>query len=197
MKSIDEIREEYIRSYGEAIRGGRRKAGYTQDELAEMIDVTRGTVSRYENGVLDVPGSSLGLISEVCRFPFERYVNRIGQEMMFDKIEEIIRSVYSIKGCGADCEIDGEELLTMRESQRSRMVSLMNSSNRQDILCLVRAISALEDYCEIAPDDNRAAEVLKEFRKKAAKRIQEDSELFHASIEYGELKYITKCKDKC
>lgn len=40
---------------GSELKNKRIELGFTQDELAEMLEVKRNTVARWENGVLKVP----------------------------------------------------------------------------------------------------------------------------------------------
>jgi transcriptional regulator with XRE-family HTH domain len=42
--------QKYRQKIGESIRENREKRGYSQDELAGIMDVTRSTISKIENG---------------------------------------------------------------------------------------------------------------------------------------------------
>ena len=50
--------EEYIRNYreeiGDIIRSFREKRGYSQDELAEIMEVHRSTISKVETGKFSI-----------------------------------------------------------------------------------------------------------------------------------------------
>jgi transcriptional regulator with XRE-family HTH domain len=54
MKMELENKEKFIRDYrikiGDAIKNIREKKGYSQDELAEIMNVNRSTISKIENG---------------------------------------------------------------------------------------------------------------------------------------------------
>ena len=49
-----ENKEKFIRDYrikiGESIKSIREKKGFSQDELAEMMKLTRSTISKIEHG---------------------------------------------------------------------------------------------------------------------------------------------------
>lgn len=42
--------QDYRQMIGERIRDSREKKGYSQDELAEIMEVNRSTISKIENG---------------------------------------------------------------------------------------------------------------------------------------------------
>lgn len=54
MKEIEKDKNSFIMDYrlkiGDAIREIREKRGYSQDELAEIMNVNRSTISKIENG---------------------------------------------------------------------------------------------------------------------------------------------------
>lgn len=54
MKVISKLKPEYLQKYrqriGDSIREHREKRGYSQDELAEIMEVNRSTISKIENG---------------------------------------------------------------------------------------------------------------------------------------------------
>ena len=45
---------------GNLLRERRKKLGLTLEELAGLVGVTRQTLSRYENGLINVPTEKLG-----------------------------------------------------------------------------------------------------------------------------------------
>ena len=54
MNNSDTVKEDFIKEHrlkiGDAIREIREKRGYSQDELAEIMKVSRSTISKVENG---------------------------------------------------------------------------------------------------------------------------------------------------
>ncbi|MGO4630476.1 helix-turn-helix domain-containing protein [Streptomyces sp. 2RAF24] len=57
------------RELGKRIAAGRRKAGLSQDQLAERIGMERRSVQRYESGDRDPRFTDLVLISEAIGVP--------------------------------------------------------------------------------------------------------------------------------
>ena len=53
-KPNPEYLQEYRQRIGENIRESREKRGYSQDELAEIMEVNRSTISKIENGKFSI-----------------------------------------------------------------------------------------------------------------------------------------------
>ncbi len=53
-----------IRSLGRRLNEVRRAAGYTQRELAELIDCSHQTISRYESGEIQISALTLHIIAQ-------------------------------------------------------------------------------------------------------------------------------------
>ena len=53
-KPNPEYLQEYRQRIGECIRESREKRGYSQDELAEIMEVNRSTISKIENGKFSI-----------------------------------------------------------------------------------------------------------------------------------------------
>jgi len=53
-KPNPEYLKEYRQRIGESIRESREKRGYSQDELAEIMEVNRSTISKIENGKFSI-----------------------------------------------------------------------------------------------------------------------------------------------
>ena len=76
-----EIQKEKARQiYGKVIREKRKQASISQEELAEVLGVTKTTISRYENGTIEIPASSLMLISSCCNFSFDEFSRQMEAE---------------------------------------------------------------------------------------------------------------------
>ena len=60
---------------GERIREARKKAGITQEELSEILDVTVGFISRMERGRTEVNLKRLGQIARILDIPLEELVS--------------------------------------------------------------------------------------------------------------------------
>lgn len=63
----------YKKATGDVIRKHRRKHNISQEQLAYSIGVNKSTISRYENGSMDIPASILPIISRECNFSPSEY----------------------------------------------------------------------------------------------------------------------------
>lgn len=70
----DKIKQEFLVSIGSVIKKKRERKNMSQEELGEYLEVSKSTVSRMENGKLDMPATTLPLISSYCDFPITDYV---------------------------------------------------------------------------------------------------------------------------
>lgn len=63
--------------FGERLRNARKSRKISQDELAKVIDVSKGTISNYENGVSFPNEEKLIKISERLNVSFDYLLGRI------------------------------------------------------------------------------------------------------------------------
>jgi len=70
-----ENKEKFIRDYrikiGESIKNIREKKGYSQDELAEKMNLNRSTISKIEHGKFNLSIDYLSQISWYLDFEFQ------------------------------------------------------------------------------------------------------------------------------
>jgi len=75
MKFEIDTQEKFIRDYrlkiGDAIRIIRERKGYSQDELAEIMNVNRSTISKIENGKFNLSVDYLSKFSWFLDFEFQ------------------------------------------------------------------------------------------------------------------------------
>jgi transcriptional regulator with XRE-family HTH domain len=75
MKMELENQENFIRDYrvkiGDALRNIREKKGYSQDELAEIMNINRSTISKIENGKFNLSLDYLSKFSWFLDFEFQ------------------------------------------------------------------------------------------------------------------------------
>jgi ribosome-binding protein aMBF1 (putative translation factor) len=75
-----ENKEKFTRDYrikiGDAIKNIREKKGYSQDELAEMMDVNPSTISKIENGKFNLSIDYLSKFSWFLDFDFQLKENK-------------------------------------------------------------------------------------------------------------------------
>lgn len=69
-----ENKDKFIRDYrnkiGDTIKNIREKKGYSQDELAEIMNVNRSTISKIENGKFNLSIDYLSKFSWFLDFEF-------------------------------------------------------------------------------------------------------------------------------
>ena len=66
--------KETLRYIGTVIKAKRKKAGKTQEQLANELGVAKSTISKYEHGAIDIPLSVIPKISQICDFSLLDYV---------------------------------------------------------------------------------------------------------------------------
>lgn len=75
-----ENQENFIRDYrlkiGDALRNIREKKGYSQDELAEIMNINRSTISKIENGKFNLSLDYLSKFSWFLDFEFQLKENK-------------------------------------------------------------------------------------------------------------------------
>jgi transcriptional regulator with XRE-family HTH domain len=81
MKHSENIEENFIPKnrlkIGDAIRELREKRGYSQDELADIMEVNRSTISKVENGKFSFSIDHLSKFSWFLEFEFMVVDNKI------------------------------------------------------------------------------------------------------------------------
>ena len=74
MDQSQEDKENYISDFrmkiGQSIKEAREKRGYSQDELAEIMEVNRSTISKIENGKFAISIDYLARFSWHLGFDF-------------------------------------------------------------------------------------------------------------------------------
>ncbi len=68
LKSEKSIVSEYRETIGKTIREFREKKGYNQDDLAEIMNVDRSTISKIENGKFAISIDYLAKFSQHLDF---------------------------------------------------------------------------------------------------------------------------------
>jgi transcriptional regulator with XRE-family HTH domain len=81
MKHSENIKENFILEnrlkIGDSIREMREQRGYSQDELAEIMEVNRSTISKVENGKFSFSIDHLSKFSWFLEFDFMVVDNKI------------------------------------------------------------------------------------------------------------------------
>lgn len=81
---------------GEKLFDLRRKKGYSQEQLAEMIGVTRQTISKWETGSMQPTFENIRLLCEILEIKFEDIANDLPKEAIDVAGEEAIRDEIAI-----------------------------------------------------------------------------------------------------
>lgn len=89
MKNED-IRKAFLTSTGSLIARKRKHKNITQGELGKELDVSASTISKYEHGSMEIPLSSLPLISSYCSFPMREYVTEWENFDVFKFVTELL-----------------------------------------------------------------------------------------------------------
>lgn len=100
-KKLNESREHFKVATGKVIENKRKKKNITQKALGDALCVSEATVSRYEKGKIDIPASSLPIISGVCDFPMKDYL--LGWKGI--SLESMIREALKAKTDNPDEEM--------------------------------------------------------------------------------------------
>ena len=81
-----------MKSYGETIREGLIKNDMSQQELADILEVSQKTVSRYIHNEVNVPNDKREIINNVLGIADETHYNK---QDAVDAIYNILLSVHS------------------------------------------------------------------------------------------------------
>lgn len=83
MKHSENIKEDFIQEHrlkiGDSIKVIREKRGYSQDELAEIMKISRSTISKVENGKFSFSIDYLSKFSWFLDFDFSLVDNKVKQ----------------------------------------------------------------------------------------------------------------------
>gem|GEM_PF-2335551 len=144
---------DFIRKIGKTIRKYRRKRGYTLDYLSPKINVSTATLSRYENGKIDITASTMARISEVCDFSIEEYT----REPYPESPSEMFRRISG--------EEDRKIRRTAREKKEDKSFDIYierSEPARHDVLLLTYQLHllALKDK---SPELKKAIESLRQY----------------------------------
>jgi transcriptional regulator with XRE-family HTH domain len=71
LKETEEQIKDYRLKLGDKIRMVREKRGYSQEQLAEKMDINRSTISKIENGKFGITGDCLVRFSFFLDYEFK------------------------------------------------------------------------------------------------------------------------------
>ena len=90
------IRKEFLIEVGYTIRKNRIKNRISQEDLAAYLGVDRSSISKYENGKMDMPVSNLPLISQHCDFSITEFVKKKDTDLLMDVLDKSIYRGYPL-----------------------------------------------------------------------------------------------------
>ena len=76
-----------IRALGRRLSDVRRTAGYTQRELAELIDCSHQTISRYESGEIQISALTLHIIAQRLGITLDSFFNTLVDGRQTGRVE--------------------------------------------------------------------------------------------------------------
>jgi transcriptional regulator with XRE-family HTH domain len=114
-----------LEGFGERIRQARKKKGYTQSELAEIVGISTSSVGQFEVGKNKPTLENLVKISYACNISIEWLVTGHNSKLLNEKTEKVF----------------------VNENQRSEFEKLMeeNEQLRQQVRALTRAINLMPE----------------------------------------------------
>ena len=81
---------------GKYIQKARKELGYTQFDLADKIDVSRMTISRYEIGSTEIPLKQLQKISKALKKPITYFFtgkDKLHSQKVWNKAQDTLRQL--------------------------------------------------------------------------------------------------------
>ena len=83
--------EKITTTTGEKIRIARKKAGLSQGELADRLDVTRSLIGQYERGVRNPKPSTIQRIADALGIPFTELLPESADQTPEEAADQFIK----------------------------------------------------------------------------------------------------------
>ncbi len=88
----ERVADLFIKNVGYVISSHRKQKGYKMDVLAREMGVDTSTLSRYENGKIDIPASAMAYASYLCDFELSEYTfSRYEGKKLSQLFKEIVK----------------------------------------------------------------------------------------------------------
>ena len=118
--------EKITTTTGEKIRIARKKAGLSQGELADRLDVTRSLVGQYERGVRNPKPSTIQRIADALGIPFTELLPESAEQTPEEAADQFIKGrlaeaaknpgiTYDINFGEGVCYIDTGDFVSFEE----------------------------------------------------------------------------------
>ena len=160
-----------------SIRDARKKLNLTQDDLAAKLGVNRATISKYENGVIDIPPSQARELARILKIGnwYELYPEeKQGDAIVVDVIDRAGLTITDSSAKAEDLSHDikqdmMDEAMTYEEFQDAKNTDvhdiqlhlLENDVHR-------RLMQKIDDSMRVLNDDGK---------QEAVKRVEELTEI--------------------
>lgn len=95
-----DIQTAFLSYLGNFIKRKRRQKNISQHVLCEYLGIDRTTLSKCENGHLDIPVSRLPLISHYCGFSLSEYFSLQNAQVFLDTFHELIKITEKVPAHG-------------------------------------------------------------------------------------------------
>lgn len=168
-EKVNKKRELYRERYGEVRRRKRKKKNISQKELAEELGITAATVSRYEKGTLEIPASSLPLVSEMCRFRFSEYMEGFDIYHISERMAEI-EAYGHVSRKAAYPPVNWDVARCKRE--RLRLIAkikerIKDISDNDELFCMIQVFDVMHGY-----DEGKMPEEWRSLKEEVVKRAR-------------------------
>ena len=140
---------------GENIKRIRKQKGFTQQDLADVLNVKRAAISKYEKGIVSPNSEQLWKIADALEIPIPMLIMRdisfpvpdpdaplVSAKELKSGLQSIRDELSSLSGTVTECF--GEEILIQNYNK-------LNSKGRQKAIEYVTDLSEQEKYT--VPDD--------------------------------------------
>lgn len=113
-------KKRFFTTYRKGYFKNRKHKNISQQELGEVLEVSKATISRYESSKQDMPLSNLPVISYYCDFKLRDYLT----EGESSDIEDFIKKSLSYKDIVPDKEILDEFINSCSDEDISDLIEI-------------------------------------------------------------------------
>lgn len=157
------------------LREARKAAGITQEQLALALNINRATISKYENGTIDIPVQQAKAISRILGIDWKELYpeDKQGAAIAADVIERAGLKLVSKKD-----GVDGRIFLTKESMDRLKeRTSEERKKESEEIEAMLAELEAEKD----APSELKILQAYHKLnldgQQKAVERVQELTEI--------------------
>jgi len=138
----ERMRNEFLIEVGNTIKNNRNKKKISQEKLAIYLEVDRSSISKYENGRMDMPVSNLPLISHYCDFPISDFVRASRVKASVSQLDYLVGVYTGNKGV-LDRRMD-EDLKNARQELEQSLLKEGNEAVMNYIIASKEVADSME-----------------------------------------------------